>query len=134
MASAFQNAVAEAIAQQSWWVRRKDSLTAAAGTVLQAANLLVAWTGDLPTWANLTFAIVIGIAQIIIHAGTKGAITPSMAVRLEAAGSQAAGMRPFVTSALYAKEPATSPVQGVLAVYELDSTADENVGRHRVEE
>ncbi|AGG66864.1 hypothetical protein [Corynebacterium callunae] len=89
MASLFQSTVAQAIADQPWYMRRKDSITAVAGTVLQLANVLVASSSDLPEWANILVAVVIGAAQIAIHAGTKGAITPSMAQRLEQAGSDA---------------------------------------------
>ena len=33
---------------------------------------------------NFAIAAVIGVCQVVIHAGTPGAITPSMAPRLEA--------------------------------------------------
>lgn len=85
MASVFQDAVAAAIADQPWYVRRKDSIAAGAGLVLQAANVLTAYSADFPEWVNIVVAVVIGVAQIAVHAGTKGAITPSQAARLEAA-------------------------------------------------
>lgn len=80
----FQEAVAIAVAEQPAYMRRKDSITATAGTILQVANLLVAFAGELPAWANILIAAVVGVAQIAVHAGTKGAITPSMANRLQA--------------------------------------------------
>lgn len=80
-----QDAVAEALAQQPGYARRKDSITAVAATVLQLANLAVLYTGEAPAWLSLVLAVVIGVAQTAIHAGTKGAITPSMAERLEEA-------------------------------------------------
>lgn len=89
MASVFQDSVAQAIAEQPGWVRRKDSLTAVAGTILQLGNLALMLTADGPAWVNIVIGALIGVAQIIIHAGTKGAITPSMAVRLEQAGANA---------------------------------------------
>lgn len=89
MASVFQDAVAAAIAEQPWYVRRKDSIAAGAGLVLQAANVLTAYAANFPEWVNVAVAVVIGVAQIAVHAGTKGAITPSQAARLEAAAGDA---------------------------------------------
>lgn len=78
------DAVSSALAKQSWFLYRKDSITAVAGTILQIANFknIDSYTD---TWVGIAIAIVIGIAQVIVHAGTKGAITPSMAGRLQAA-------------------------------------------------
>lgn len=89
MASVFQDAVATALANQSWFARRKDSLTATAGTFLQVANLATAYMTGAPHWVSILVAVVVGVAQIVVHAGTKGAITPSMATRLELAGMRA---------------------------------------------
>ncbi|CAB0673512.1 hypothetical protein FRC0268_00275 [Corynebacterium diphtheriae] len=80
-----QTAVTRALESQSWWLRRKDSLTSGAGLVLHFANLIVTMLGDTNPWVNVILAAVIGVAQLVIHAGTKGAITPSMVKRLEAA-------------------------------------------------
>lgn len=116
MASIFQDSVAQAIADQPAWARRKDSLTAGAGTILQLGNLLLAFTSDAPTWVNIVIGALIGVAQIIIHAGTKGAITPSMAQRLEQAGQEAHLDRPSVSGVI------TPEVEVIPAPY---------VGQHR---
>ncbi|MEH0147470.1 hypothetical protein V6D40_07335 [Corynebacterium sp. Q4381] len=97
MASIFQTAVSQALVDQPWYIRRKDSLTAAAGLVLQIANVLVAYGSDMPEWANVAIAAVIGISQIFIHAGTPGAITPSQAAKLEAAAEQSVPDRQSVS-------------------------------------
>ncbi|WP_293817698.1 hypothetical protein [uncultured Corynebacterium sp.] len=89
MASVFNASVEKALANQSWFTRRKDTLTAIAGTILQIANLGALYASNGPEWVNILIAGVIGAAQIVIHAGTKGAITPSMAGRLEQAGAEA---------------------------------------------
>lgn len=89
MASVFNASVEQALAHQSWFMRRKDTLTAIAGTILQIANLGALYASNGPEWVNILIAGVIGAAQIVIHAGTKGAITPSMAGRLEQAGEEA---------------------------------------------
>lgn len=132
MASAFQNSVAEALAEQSWWVRRKDTLTAVAGTILQVGNLLILVSGGWPAWVNAIIAGVIGAAQIVIHAGTKGAITPSMASRLEQAGERAYLDRPSVSG--FAVTDRSRPVEAVetedLPVYEGESSAVYE-GQHR---
>ncbi|CAB0575842.1 hypothetical protein CIP107532_01950 [Corynebacterium diphtheriae] len=78
-----QAAVTRALESQSWWLRRKDSLTSGAGLVLHFANLIVTMLGDTNPWVNVVVAVVIGVAQLIIHAGTKGAITPSMVTRID---------------------------------------------------
>lgn len=102
MASVFQDAVAAAIAEQPWYVRRKDSIAAGAGLVLQAANVLTAYSADFPEWVNIVVAVVIGVAQIAVHAGTKGAITPSQAARLEAAAGDI-HQNPVSESGVYAR-------------------------------
>lgn len=85
MKSVIRDAVAAALVAQPWWARRKDTLVAIAGTVLQVANV-AAFSGDaVPGWVAALIAVVVGVCQIIVHAGTKGAVTPSMADRLEAA-------------------------------------------------
>lgn len=78
-----QTAVQNALQAQPWYVRRKDTITAAAGTLLQLLNVAAAYTTDAPEWASVALAVLIGLCQIIVHAGTPGAITPSMADRLE---------------------------------------------------
>lgn len=121
MASVFQDSVAQAIAEQPGWVRRKDSLTAVAGTILQLGNLALLMTADGPAWANIVIGALIGVAQIIIHAGTKGAITPSMAVRLEQAGANANLDRMSVSGA-------SAPTWTAVNV------SDSYSGKHRVED
>lgn len=78
-----QEAVQNALAVQPWYVRRKDSITAIAGTLLQLVNVAAAYTTDAPEWASVALAVLIGLCQIVVHAGTPGAITPSMAARLD---------------------------------------------------
>lgn len=120
MASVFQDSVAQAIAEQPGWVRRKDSLTAVAGTILQLGNLALMLTADGPAWVNIVIGALIGVAQIIIHAGTKGAITPSMAVRLEQAGANANLDRMSVSSA-------------TVPTWTAANASDSYPGKHRVE-
>ena len=78
-----QTAVENALQAQPWYVRRKDTITAVAGTMLQLANVASAYATDMPEWVNVLLALFIGALQVVIHAGTPGAITPSMAGRLE---------------------------------------------------
>lgn len=83
MNTQIQEAVQNALAAQPWYVRRKDTITAVAGTLLQLLNVAAAYTTDAPEWASVALAVLIGICQIVVHAGTPGAITPSMATRLD---------------------------------------------------
>lgn len=94
MASVFQTAVTQALYNQPWYIRRKDSLAATAGLVLQVLNGVAGYGSDMPEWANLLIAALIGLCQILIHARTPGAITPSQAARLEDAANLAAMERP----------------------------------------
>lgn len=123
MASVFQSAVAEALNEQPWYQRRKDTLTAVAGTVLQVLNLLVLYSGEWPAWLNAVIAGIIGICQILVHSRTKGAITPSMAKRLEESGLAAFMERPS-ESGVTVTHPAGENTSGAgLPVYRGESTA-----------
>ena len=44
MNTTIDTAVQNALANQSWFMRRKDTITAAAGTLLQLLNVAVAYT------------------------------------------------------------------------------------------
>ncbi len=134
MASVFQDAVSEVLVQQPWWERRKDSIAAATGSALQVVNLSVLLSDQWPAWVNLLAATLIGVAQIIIHATTRGAITPSMAGRLEEAAHTAHLDRPGVSAVRLDAEPVPDePViddTEALPVYVGESTG-EYVGEHR---
>lgn len=75
--SPIQQAGAEAIAKQSWFLRRKDSLTAVAGVVLQIAQVATVYAVGAPLWVSAVIALVIGAAEVVIHAATPQALTPS---------------------------------------------------------
>ncbi|MFI5504453.1 hypothetical protein ACFLIN_03700 [Corynebacterium kutscheri] len=123
MASVFQDAVATALANQSWFARRKDSLAATAGTILQVVNLATAYMTGAPYWVTVLVAVVVGIAQIVVHAGTKGAITPSMATRLELAGMRANMDRVSISGVKAVPKQEDSTVSQVsLPVYDADSS------------
>lgn len=77
-----QDAVGTALAQQSFIQRRKDTIVAVAGTLLQILQIAVVMGQGWPEWVALTIGAIIGTTQALIHALTKGAITPSMAQRL----------------------------------------------------
>lgn len=90
MNTEIQTAVSNALRGQSWFVRRKDTIAAVAGTIIQVLNLLVFMTAGAPEWVNALIAVAVGIAQTLVHAATPGAITPSMERRLEQAALQPA--------------------------------------------
>lgn len=90
MSNEIQTSVSNALRNQSWFVRRKDTIAAVAGTIVQLLNLLVFMTAGAPEWVNALIAITVGIAQTLVHAATPGAITPSMERRLEKAALQPA--------------------------------------------
>lgn len=90
MNTEIQNAVSNALRGQSWFVRRKDTIAAVAGTIVQVLNLVVFMTTGAPEWVNGIIAVAVGVAQAFVHAATPGAITPSMEKRLEQAALQPA--------------------------------------------
>ena len=73
------DAVSNALQDQSWFMRRKDTLAAVAGTVIQLVNVAAAYTTSMPDWANILIAAVVGVCQVVVHATMPGPITPSMA-------------------------------------------------------
>lgn len=84
-----QEAVSAALADQSWFVRRKDTMAAAAAAIAQFGNLALAMHDQLPPIGAAIVAVVILVAQIVVHAATPGAITPSMSYRLNGALEEA---------------------------------------------
>ena len=139
MASVFNSAVVQALNDQPWWVRRKDSIAAVAGTVLQLANIATAYTTDSPAWVNLIVATVIGLCQLILHAKTQGAITPSMVSRLELAGMEAhldrqsaSGVAVTGTSEVIPAHTEAQPTTAELPVYSGESSTGYQ-GQHRAE-
>ena len=90
MSNEIQTSVSNALRNQSWFIRRKDTIAAVAGTIVQVLNLMVFMTTGAPEWVNALIAVAVGIAQTLVHAATPGAITPSMERRLEKAALQPA--------------------------------------------
>ncbi|KQB83899.1 hypothetical protein [Corynebacterium oculi] len=87
MSATISQAVAAALETQPWFTRRKDTIAAVAGTILQMVNLVAAQATEWPPTAAVALAVVVGVLQVVVHAATPGAITPSMATRLEDAAS-----------------------------------------------
>lgn len=77
-----QHSVAEALSEQKWYHRRKESITLVAGYLLQFGQIALLTYSDSPTWVVALIGAVIFLAQIFIIAGTKGAVTNSMVERL----------------------------------------------------
>ncbi len=71
-------AAARVLAKQPGFVRRKDSWTAVAGTVLQLLNIFTLIETDVSIWVTFAVAILVGVAQTIMHAATEASITPSI--------------------------------------------------------
>lgn len=90
MSNEIQTAVSNALRNQSWFIRRKDTIAAVAGTIVQVLNLVVFMTTGAPEWVNGIIAVAVGVAQAFVHAATPGAITPSMEKRLEKAALEPA--------------------------------------------
>ena len=114
-----QIALSRALQAQPWYVRRKDTITAVAGTILQLANVAAMYATDGPEWVSVLIAAVIGLCQMFVHAGTKGAFTDSMKERLaEYAPEYTEYTDPFEVGALAAEKAG----QAVPNPYDLDGS------------
>lgn len=72
-----QEAGAKALAEQGWFARRKNTVVAAAQVILQVLNLLAFTLTDVHWGVTLAVAVVVGVGEVIIHAATRGPVTPS---------------------------------------------------------
>lgn len=79
-----EDAASSALVNQPWWARRKNSLTAVANIILQAANLILFAVTGLPIGVTIAIAIVISLAEVVIHASTKAPVTPAVAATIAA--------------------------------------------------
>lgn len=72
-----QEAGADALAEQSWFARRKNTITAVVQIILQVLNLMAFQLADVHWAVTVIIALIIGVGEVIIHAATKGPVTPS---------------------------------------------------------
>ncbi|MCH6197433.1 hypothetical protein MHT86_07990, partial [Corynebacterium mastitidis] len=68
MDSTITQAVAAALETQPWFTRRKDTIAAVAGTILQMVNLVAAQSAQWPPVAAVALAVVVGVLQVVVHA------------------------------------------------------------------
>lgn len=80
-----QYAAGDAIAGQSWFKRRQNTLAAVAQGVLQFANAGLFLAGVLPLPLTIIVAVLIILAEIVVHAATKSPVTPASAREIERA-------------------------------------------------
>ncbi|MDO5683788.1 MAG: hypothetical protein Q4G46_13305 [Propionibacteriaceae bacterium] len=82
--------VIDVVDDQSWFLRRKESIALVASNLTWMAALGTIVTDTLPRWAQLILMVLGGVgtvAGVVATALTKAAITPSMGPRLEAAAA-----------------------------------------------
>lgn len=103
-----QEVVDDYVASQPWWERRKNTIIAVAGLVLQVAQVVAVYAAGGPEWASVALAGVIGVCEALMHATAKGAVTPSMGARLGDAAEQITPAVPVETGA----EASTLPLEG----------------------
>lgn len=89
MASIYKTVVEQELANQPTWFRRKDTLLAVASAIVQLGQIATTMAVGAPEWVTMLITVIVGGSTALIHANTKGAITPSMVERLEQAGLQA---------------------------------------------
>lgn len=80
-----QDAAGDAIAGQSWFKRRKNTIAAVAQGVLQFANAGLFLAGVLPLPVTIIIAVLIILAEVVVHAATKAPVTPAAAREIERA-------------------------------------------------
>ena len=80
-------AVAAYLRTQPWYAKRKNTITGVAVLVMTLASQLLEQPGGLPQWAVMVITAVVGVCGVLVHAFTPGAVTPSMAKRLERAAA-----------------------------------------------
>lgn len=79
-----REAVSTALSEQHWFRRRKDSITLAATVVLMALQSSVIDYAAYPSWVSTIVTVIIGVAGVVVVAGTKAGITGSMVERIAA--------------------------------------------------
>lgn len=88
IANALEPVFAKVLNEQSWFEKRKNTLAAVAQSVLQISNFALFAGGVLPLWATISIGIVVFVAEIIVHATTRGPVTPSGVDRIKDAMDQ----------------------------------------------
>ena len=82
IAEALDPVLGKVLQEQPWWMERKNTLAAIAQFVLQFANVALLLGGVLPLWATVVIGVLIFIAEVVVHAATKGPVTKSGAERI----------------------------------------------------
>lgn len=75
--------VANYVAAQPWWVRRKDTIITVLTGLVWVAAFVATYLTDAPEQVAVIVGAVGSIAGALINALTPGAVTPSMGPRLE---------------------------------------------------
>ena len=77
VSDAIQMAGSKALQDQSWWDRRKNTLAGVANLILQVVNVLAFMATDVHWGVTVAIAVLVGMAEVVVHAATKGPVTPS---------------------------------------------------------
>ena len=77
-----QEAAGNAIAEQLWFQRYRNSSAAVAQGVLQFANAALFLTGILPLPVTIAIAIVIIAAEVVVHAVSRTPVTPAVVEKI----------------------------------------------------
>lgn len=84
-----KDAGARALTNQKGWSRRKNTLVSLANAALQVIQIATVYAADGPQWISAVLLGVGFVAEIILHAGMKGSVTPS---NIEAIAKEAESM------------------------------------------
>lgn len=118
-----EEAAGNALSEQSWFSRRKNTLTAIAQFILQAANVALFALGDVHIGVTIAVAIILSLAEIVVHAATKAPVTPASAGKIAQAAQK---VKPTVSEIQIPSKYIDEAVKRV--------SAQASVGRHRLNE
>ena len=82
VAEALDPVLGKVLQEQSWWMKRKNTLAAVAQFILQFANVSLLVGGVLPLWGTIAIGVLIFLAEVVVHAATNGPVTESGAERI----------------------------------------------------
>lgn len=118
-----EEATGNALAEQPWFVRRKNTLTAIAQFILQAANVALFALGDVHVGVTIAVAVILSLAEIVVHAATKAPVTPAAAGKITKAAER---VRPTIAEVNIPTKYIDEAVKRASGQVE--------TGRHRLEE
>lgn len=126
-----KGAAADAASKVKVSEKRRNSLAGGANLILQLANILAFVSFEIPLWATIIIALVIGVAEIVVHAFSKTPVTEGVVEQVTEAAKQRVIQERLAQVPTSAQaQPAPAPVEKPaveetgLPVYDGPTTGD----------